>query len=95
MLDEEHLILGKQQYNNNNYTLDYIYNHNIVIACMPVDANGLVNTANVAKNMVRMFSALCVCLIVSISRGIPNLEKASTCNLEILLLVNLIILGGI
>jgi nucleoside phosphorylase len=75
MLDEEHPILGKQQHDNNNYALGRIHNHNVVIACMPAGADGLVNAANVARDMARTFPALRVCLMVGIGGGIPNLEK--------------------
>jgi nucleoside phosphorylase len=76
MLDEEHPILkGQQQHDNNNYALGRIHNHNVVIACMPAGADGLVNAANVARDMARTFPALRVCLMVGIGGGIPNLEK--------------------
>ena len=95
MLDEEHPILGKQQHDNNNYALGRIHNHNVVIACMPAGADGLVNAANVARDMARTFPALRVCLMVGIGGGIPNLKKASTCDLEISSSVNPMVLGGV
>lgn len=77
MLDEEHPILeGQQQQDNNNYALGRIHNHNVVIACMPAGADGLVNAANVARDMARTFPALRACLMVGIGGGIPNLGKS-------------------
>jgi hypothetical protein len=76
MLDEEHQMLEGQPHNDdNNYALGRIHNHNVVVACMPAGADGLVNAANVARNMARTFPALRVCLMVGIGGGIPNLGK--------------------
>jgi nucleoside phosphorylase len=77
MLDEEHPILEEhQQQDNNNYALGRIHKHNVVVACMPAGADGLVNAANVARDMARTFPALRVCLMVGIGGGIPNLGKS-------------------
>lgn len=76
MLDEEHPDLeGQQRHDNNNYALGRIHRHNVVIACMPAGADGLVNAATAARDMARTFPSLRVCLMVGIGGGIPNLPK--------------------
>jgi hypothetical protein len=47
----------------------------VVIIYILAGTNRLVNAANIARNIARTFSILRVYLIVSIGRGIPNLEK--------------------
>ncbi|KAK4947533.1 hypothetical protein LTR10_013478 [Elasticomyces elasticus] len=76
MLDEAHPVLeGQQQQDNNTYALGRIHSHKVVVACMPAGADGLVNAANVARDMARTFTSLRVCLMVGIGGGIPNLPK--------------------
>lgn len=76
MLDEEHgPITNQDAYNHNNYVLGHIYNHNVVIACLPAGVDSTNAAATVATNMLRTFRGLRFGLIVGIRGGIPNLDK--------------------
>ncbi|CAJ2508757.1 Uu.00g137830.m01.CDS01 [Anthostomella pinea] len=71
-LDEDHGELDSQPANdNNNYTLGRIGKHNVVIVVLPHWEYGLVNAANVARDMIRSFPNLRVGLMVGIGGGAP------------------------
>jgi len=76
MLDEEHGPMSRQDaQDRNNYVLGRIYNHNVVIACLPAGVDGNNAAATVAANMLRTFSSLRFGLMVGIGGGIPNIDK--------------------
>lgn len=72
MLDEEHPVLPAADPNDiNSYLLGRIGDHNVVIACLPVEQTGKVPAATVAKDMVRSFPAIRFGLMVGIGGGAP------------------------
>ncbi|KAJ5797787.1 uncharacterized protein N7503_007083 [Penicillium pulvis] len=72
MLDEEHTVLQAADPNDiNSYLFGRIGDHNVVIACLPVEQTGKVSAATVAKDMVRSFPAIRFGLMVGIGGGAP------------------------
>ncbi|KAI0188487.1 hypothetical protein EV127DRAFT_367996 [Xylaria flabelliformis] len=72
-LDEEHPQLAYQEVNDHNiYCLGRMGQHKIAIACLPYWSYGLVNAANVAKDMLRTFTNLRFGLMVGIGGGVPT-----------------------
>jgi nucleoside phosphorylase len=76
MLDEEHEPLKSQDaQDSNSYVLGQVYQHNVVIACLPAGVYGTNATATVAMNMLRTFTGIRFSLLVGIGGGIPDLAK--------------------
>ncbi|KAK4159781.1 putative nacht and ankyrin domain protein [Cladorrhinum sp. PSN259] len=72
-LDAAHPRLAAQDVKDNNiYTLGRISDHNVVIACLPHCNYGLVNAANVARDMLRTFPNLRFGLMVGTGGGVPT-----------------------
>ncbi|KAI1847677.1 hypothetical protein JX265_013937 [Neoarthrinium moseri] len=71
MLDERHPDLLRRPNDANTYTLGSIGGHNVVIACLPEGAIGTTSAATVAKDMVHVFPAIRVGLMVGIGGGVP------------------------
>ncbi|KAL3476592.1 nucleoside phosphorylase domain-containing protein [Aspergillus californicus] len=75
MLDIEHGKPADQDPNDSNtYCLGSIGSYNIVIACLPVGAYGLVSTAVVGTKMLQTFKSLEYGLMVGIGGGVPSEE---------------------
>jgi nucleoside phosphorylase len=76
VLDERHQpVTGQDKFDENNYVLGRVHEHNVVIACLPAGVYGTVSAARVARDMLRTFSGLRFGLMVGIGGGIPNLQK--------------------
>ncbi|KAL9094308.1 MAG: hypothetical protein Q9165_003449 [Trypethelium subeluteriae] len=76
ILDERHQqMTGQDKHDDNNYILGRIYEHNIVIACLPIGVYGTVSAARVARDMLRTFTGLRFGLMVGIGGGIPDLQN--------------------
>ncbi|KAM5361449.1 hypothetical protein ACJA88_014465 [Fusarium oxysporum] len=74
-LDEEHEGPESVSANdNNNYTLDKIRKHNVVIAVLPYGEHGISSTAGVAKDMLHSFPNIRFGLMVGIGGGAPTSE---------------------
>ncbi|KAL2856070.1 hypothetical protein BJX68DRAFT_279544 [Aspergillus pseudodeflectus] len=72
MLDETHPVLpAADPHDSNSYVLGRIGDHNVVVACLPVEITGKVSAATVAKDMVRSFPAVRFGLMVGIGGGAP------------------------
>ncbi|KAI1158830.1 hypothetical protein F5B18DRAFT_65083 [Nemania serpens] len=72
ILDDIHDHLGKSPGDSNTYILGSLYNHNIVIACLPADGYGTNNAAIVASHMRRTFPSIQMFLMVGIGGGVPG-----------------------
>ncbi|VUC25564.1 unnamed protein product [Clonostachys rosea] len=72
MLDETHGDLPRCGNDSNSYCLGSIKNHNIVIACLPLDQYGTVNAANILANLKRSFPSVRRGLMVGIGGGAPS-----------------------
>lgn len=72
MLDIKHESLPREANDGNTYTLGSIGSHNIVIACLPMNAYGTNNAATVAKDMDRTFPSIRIRLMVGIGGGVPT-----------------------
>lgn len=72
LLDEEHEGLEYVPQDNNNYTLGSIRKHNVVIAYLPFGEYGIASAATVARDMMRSFQNLRICLMVGIGGGVPS-----------------------
>ncbi|KAJ5809789.1 uncharacterized protein N7503_002007 [Penicillium pulvis] len=70
MLDKIHKNLPVYE-DDNTYILGSIKQHNIVIACLPIEGYGTNNAAKVMTNMKRTFPSLRVGLMVGIGGGVP------------------------
>ncbi|KAL9074309.1 MAG: hypothetical protein Q9157_004431 [Trypethelium eluteriae] len=76
ILDERHQQLtGQDKLDENNYVLGRVYEHNVVIACLPAGVYGTNSAARVARDMVRTFTGLRFGLMIGIGGGIPNLQR--------------------
>ncbi|KAK2923678.1 Ankyrin repeat [Fusarium oxysporum f. sp. vasinfectum] len=71
MLDEEHVVCPRQANDTNSYVVGSIKNHNVVIACLPIDQYGTNNAASVLSNMRRTFPNIEIGLMVGIGGGVP------------------------
>jgi hypothetical protein len=59
----------------NNYVLDRVHNHNVVVTCLPAGVDSNNAAATITTNILRTFTGLRFRLIVGIRGGIPNLNK--------------------
>ncbi|KAI1635494.1 nucleoside phosphorylase domain-containing protein [Biscogniauxia mediterranea] len=72
-LDETHdRFDDSARKDDNDYTLGRIGKHNVVIAILPHWQPGLVSAATVAKDMVRSFPNVRLCLMVGVGGGVPT-----------------------
>ncbi|KAF4434154.1 hypothetical protein FACUT_8006 [Fusarium acutatum] len=71
MLDEEHADCPRQANDTNSYVLGSMKNHQVVIACLPIDQYGTNNAASVLSNMRRTFPNIEIGLMVGIGGGVP------------------------
>ncbi|KAH8689171.1 Pfs, NACHT and ankyrin domain protein [Talaromyces proteolyticus] len=71
MLDETHESLPTHVDDYNTYLLGNIKQHNIVIACLPLEY-GTNNAATVVTNLKRTFSAIRASLMVGVGGGVPS-----------------------
>ncbi|KAI0593326.1 nucleoside phosphorylase domain-containing protein [Biscogniauxia sp. FL1348] len=72
-LDETHDRFDNlAPHDDNDYTLGRIGRHNVVIAILPHWQPGLVSAATVAKDMVRSFPNVRLCLMVGVGGGVPT-----------------------
>ncbi|KAI1331217.1 ankyrin repeat-containing domain protein [Xylariaceae sp. FL0255] len=76
MLDEIHQDLDTPRDDINTYIFGSLYDHNVIIACLPVNGYGTHNAAIVATNMRRTFPSIRTFLMVGIGGGVPGKEKA-------------------
>lgn len=72
MLDTIHPSLPNPSIDQNNYILGNIEEHNIVIACLPGGAYGVVSAATVAMQLRSSFHSIRFGLLVGIGGGIPS-----------------------
>lgn len=73
ILDEEHDPLPTPATDSNTYIFGKIKQHNVVIACLPVELYGTNSAATVATNLKRTFTQIRVGLVVGIGGGVPRL----------------------
>lgn len=71
MLDQKHPNLPKPPNDPNVYTLGSIWNHNIVIACLPQGEIATIPAATVSTWMISTFPSIKFGLMVGIGGGIP------------------------
>ncbi|CAG8212714.1 unnamed protein product [Penicillium nalgiovense] len=72
MLDTIHPSLPSPSTDQNNYILGNIGEHNIVLACLPGGAYGIVSAATVAMQMLSSFHSIRFGLMVGIGGGVPS-----------------------
>ncbi|KAJ5893859.1 hypothetical protein N7495_005550 [Penicillium taxi] len=72
MLDTIHPSLPSLSTDQNNYILGNIGKHNIVIACLPGGAYGIVSAATVAMQLLSSFHSIRFGLMVGIGGGVPS-----------------------
>ncbi|KAJ5559378.1 hypothetical protein N7513_001777 [Penicillium frequentans] len=72
MLDTIHPSLPSPSTDHNTYILGNIGEHNIVIACLPGGAYGIVSAATVAMHLLSSFHSIRFGLIVGIGGGVPS-----------------------
>ncbi|KAJ5201210.1 hypothetical protein N7449_006013 [Penicillium cf. viridicatum] len=72
MLDTIHPSLPSLSTDQNNYILGNIGEHNIVLACLPGGAYGIVSAATVAIQLLSSFHSIRFGLMVGIGGGIPS-----------------------
>jgi nucleoside phosphorylase len=75
MLDEEHLGLPQDGNDTNLYTLGRTYEHNVVLACLPVGQMGNSCAAAVATQMKSRFASIRFGLMVGIGGGVPSAQS--------------------
>jgi nucleoside phosphorylase len=75
MLDEVHQDLDRAPGDKNIYTLGRIWEHNVVIACLPSGTTGITPAAKVATDMLRSFRRIRFGLLVGVGGGSPNPNK--------------------
>ncbi|KAM0524671.1 hypothetical protein ACHAPE_000770 [Trichoderma viride] len=71
-LDEKHEGLESAPQDSNDYTLGSIGKHNVVIATLPLGEYGTASAATVARDMIRSFQNVRICLMVGIGGGVPS-----------------------
>jgi nucleoside phosphorylase len=71
ILDEKHGELPRRPNDSNTYTLGRIKNHNVVIACLPQDQYGNINSARVLTNLKCTFPSIRHGLMVGIGGAEP------------------------
>ncbi|KAK4500801.1 hypothetical protein PRZ48_008993 [Zasmidium cellare] len=74
VLDETHEPLPSKEGDYNVYAYGRIFEHNVVIACLPAGLIGTNSAASVAMQMHRSFSRLRFGLMVGIGGGVPSKE---------------------
>ncbi|KAE8378078.1 ankyrin repeat-containing domain protein [Aspergillus bertholletiae] len=72
MLDEIHDDCGRNQGDNNTYTLGSMAGHNCVIACLPAGVYGTVSATEVASGMRSSFPRIQFWLMVGVAGGAPT-----------------------
>ncbi|KAJ9481399.1 hypothetical protein VN97_g12081 [Penicillium thymicola] len=72
MLDVIHPSLPRPPTDQNTYILGNIGDHNVVIACLPSGAYGIVSAATVAIQLLSSFRSIRFGLMVGIGGGVPN-----------------------
>ncbi|KAJ5335743.1 uncharacterized protein N7506_005679 [Penicillium brevicompactum] len=72
MLDTIHPSLPSPSTDQNNYIFGNIGEHNIVIACLPGGAYGIVSAATVAMQLLSSFQSIRFGLLVGIGGGVPS-----------------------
>ena len=72
MLDAIHPNLPRPPTDQNTYILGNIEEHNIVIACLPSGAYGIVSAATVATQLLSSFPSIRFGLMVGIGGGVPS-----------------------
>jgi nucleoside phosphorylase len=75
MLDEEHLGLPQDGNDTNLYTLGRIYEHNVVLACLPAGQMGTSSAAAVATQMKSRFASIRFGLMVGVGGGVPSAQS--------------------
>lgn len=71
MLDDRYEMVEQDTQDHNSYALGRIHKHNVVIGCLPAGVDGIAAATTVAKDMMRTFTAIRICLMVGIGGGIP------------------------
>ena len=74
MLDERHRALPLRLHDNSNYTLGRIGDDNVVIACFPSGARGMITVAKAARKIVSTFTGLRFGVLVGIGGGVPDIR---------------------
>lgn len=72
MLDAIHPSLPRPPTDQNTYIVGNIGDHNVVIACLPSGAYGIVSAATVAIQLLSSFRSIRFGLMVGIGGGVPN-----------------------
>ncbi|KAL4868715.1 nucleoside phosphorylase domain-containing protein [Aspergillus spectabilis] len=74
MLDKTHDRIAQPPTDHNSYTLGEIFNHMVVIACLPSGVTGTISAATVAMQMLATFPQIRFGLMVGIGGGVPSLD---------------------
>ncbi|KAF4770406.1 hypothetical protein N7455_007192 [Penicillium solitum] len=72
MLQTIHPRLPQSPNDHNIYTLGELYDHNVVIACLPLGIYGICSAIFVATHMIHTFPELRFTLLVGIGGGVPG-----------------------
>ncbi|KAI9927526.1 hypothetical protein MW887_003144 [Aspergillus wentii] len=72
MLDEVHEDIGRDENDNNIYSLGVLGGHNIVIVCLPAGLIGSNPAAAVAQQMKARFRSVRFGLMVGVGGGVPS-----------------------
>lgn len=72
MLQKIHPRLPQSPNDHNIYTLGELYDHNVVIACLPLGIYGICSATFVATHMIHTFPELRFTLLVGIGGGVPS-----------------------
>ncbi|KAL4800740.1 Pfs, NB-ARC and TPR domain protein [Aspergillus venezuelensis] len=72
MLDEVHQDLPVQSNDHNSYALGRIFEHNVVIACLPSGKYGTVSASSVVVQLLSSFRSVRFGLMVGIGGGVPT-----------------------
>jgi hypothetical protein len=67
--------MGQNKLGPNNYVLGRIYEHNVVVACLPPGICGTNAAAGVARGMLMTFPGLRFGPMVGIGGGIPPAKE--------------------
>ncbi|KAI6090317.1 nucleoside phosphorylase domain-containing protein [Hypoxylon rubiginosum] len=71
MLDKVHGDICKKSNDPNSYTLGSIGQHNVVIACLPLNRGRSHTVATIAVWLTSTFPSIRLCMLVGIGSGIP------------------------
>ncbi|KAH8702047.1 nucleoside phosphorylase domain-containing protein [Talaromyces proteolyticus] len=74
MPDEKHPSLSTNPGDGNNYILGRIFDHNVVIACLPSGVYGTTSAAKVATQIRATFESIRFSLTVGIGGGVPSAQ---------------------